>query len=195
MTTNEVDGSGRDDSDMVTPRLIAVYRDELRSFAERLMAGERIGHTLQPTALLNEAWLRLGRNGQQKAWESRRHFFGSMARAMRQVLVDHSREKMRQKRGGGTKTVPLPDDLDVAAPSPASAPEEEVLAINEAIKKLERIDPVGAHLVVLRFFGELTHAEAAAETGISEATAKRKLEHVKKWLIVELSGDDTIRHV
>ena len=177
---------GHDAVSLVTSRLIEIYNVELRSFAQRLMAGERIGHTLQPTALLNEAWLKLGSLGRQQEWVSRGHFFGAMAHAMRQVLVDHARKSTCIKRGGNNRREQLTADIDVAAPTPS----DEVLAINEALHKLERVDKAGAMLVTLRFFADFTHAEAAEEMGISESTAKRGLDHAKKLLIVFLAEDD-----
>jgi RNA polymerase sigma factor (TIGR02999 family) len=155
---------------------------ELRWRAERLMAGARPDHTLQPTALVNEAWLRLA-GGNRGGWQGRAHFLAVAARAMRSVLVDHARSHGRRKRGGGGERI----ELDAAVASYA-AKDYDLLAVNEALERLHAIDPDLGRLVELRFFGGLTIPETAAVIGASTATVERNWRTARTWFRIHL-GD------
>lgn len=164
-----------------TDRLFPLVYDELRRLAGGFMQHERRSHTLQPTALVHEAYFRLVGNP-DAGWESRAHFFGAAAKAIRRILVDHARGKHRDKRGGGWDRVPLPDAPDTS-PSPI-----DLLALDEALGTLAAVDPRMARLVELRFFVGLSVAEAAAALGISEATAVRDWQLARVWLHTQLAG-------
>ena len=144
------------------------------------MAGEAAGHTLQPTALVHEAWLQLVGNGDQ-TWENRRHFFGAAAEAMRRILILNARRKSVLKRGGGQLRVPF-EDLDI----PAATPDEYILLIDEALQWLEAEDPEMARIVLLKFFGGLTNEEVAENMGISLRTINRQWFYAKiklfRWI-------------
>lgn len=158
-----------------TDELLPLVYDELRQLAAGMLAKERAGHTLQPTALVHEAYLRLV-GPQGEGWEGRAHFFGAAARAIRRILVDHARSRGREKRGGGRQRVALEDQ-----PTPES-PVLDLLALDEALEELARIDPRMARLVELRFFAGLTVEETAATMGISAATAAREWGLARVWL-------------
>jgi RNA polymerase sigma factor (TIGR02999 family) len=159
----------------------AVY-GELRRQAARALRREAAGHTLQPTALVHEAFLRLVDHA-RVPWESRAQFFGVAARCMRQILVDHARTRGAAKRGGAAVPVAL-DEANVRAPEAA----EEVLALDEALERLAVLDPEQARVVELRYFGGLTIAETAAALGVSPATVKREWAVASAWLRRELSA-------
>jgi RNA polymerase sigma factor (TIGR02999 family) len=147
--------------------LPAVY-EELRRLAAARLAQEVSGQTLQPTALVHEAWLQLvGAGG--RTWENRAHFFGAAADAMRRILVDKARRKSRIKHGGGQSRLDI-DDLELAD----TTPDDNILLINEALQRLEQEDPEQARVVVLKFFGGLTNLEVAQSMGISERTVDRQ---------------------
>ena len=148
--------------------LLATVYEELRRLAAARMAREAAGQTLQATALVHEAWLQLVGEG-DRSWESRAHFFGAAAHAMRRILVDKARRKARVKRGAGSVRVDLAD-VDVAE----FTPDDDVLLINEALEKLELEDPDQARIVVLKFFGGLTNEEVAQTLGIGERTVYRQ---------------------
>jgi RNA polymerase sigma factor (TIGR02999 family) len=158
----------------------AVYH-ELRRLANAYMRRERPGQTLQATALVHEAYLRLANAGIQ--WKDRHHFIGVAARSMRQILVDRARARGAQKRWGGMNRVSLTDAL-------AKAANEDVIlpALDEALTRLEQIDPEEARIVELRYFVGLTNEEAAEALHISVATLKRRWTHARAWLFRELSG-------
>jgi RNA polymerase sigma factor (TIGR02999 family) len=164
--------------------LPAVY-DELRRIARNCLAGERRNHTLQPTALVHEAYFKLF-GGHQIQWNDRGHFFAAAAEAMRRILLEHARRRGRLKRGGKRQRVSL-DGFDVAAAA-ESAP-EDVLAVNEALERLEQQDPDLAHLVKLRCFAGLSSGEAAQVLGVSERTLRRDWKLAKAWLTRELGGE------
>lgn len=145
----------------------SVY-EELRRMAAARMAREAAGQTLQPTALVHEAWLQLVREG-ERTWENRAHFFGAAADAMRRILIDAARRKSARKRGGELERLDI-EHLDLAQ----ATPDEEVLLINEALKNLERDDPDRARIVVLKFFGGLTNREVSETLGISERSVERE---------------------
>jgi RNA polymerase sigma factor (TIGR02999 family) len=151
-----------------------VYR-ELRRLADTYMRRERSGHTLQPTALIHEAYLKLVEQ-KQPAWESRSQFYRFAAHLMRHILVDHARARRAQKRAGGEK-VALADMEVVASGRPAS-----LIALDEALNRLEQLDKRKAQIVELKFFGGLTEAEAAEAIGVSERTLRRELRLARAWL-------------
>jgi RNA polymerase sigma factor (TIGR02999 family) len=150
--------------------LLPLVYEELRRLAQIRMANEAAGQTLQPTALVHEAWLRLvgSASPASQSWESRSHFFGAAANAMRCILVENARRKSRIKRGGGQVRVEF-EGLEVAEPTP----DDKILMVDEALAKLERDDPEQAKVVVLKFFGGLTNQEVAEHMGISERTVHR----------------------
>jgi RNA polymerase sigma factor (TIGR02999 family) len=164
-----------------TEELVPLVYEELRKMAAAKMAQEPAGHTLQPTALVHEAWLRLG-GGAQPNWESRAHFFSAAGEAMRRILIEAARRKARFKRGGGLERVPL-DTLDVAV----TTDDQTLLAVNEALDKFKTIDPVGAELIKLRFFTGMSNVAAAEILGLSERTAKRTWAYARSWLHAELT--------
>lgn len=162
-------------------RLFDLVYAELRRRAGALMSGRRPGHTLQPTALVHEAYVRLLGDG-RCPWEDRAHFFGAATRAMRSILVDHARASSAAKRGGGVRPAEL---RDTAAP-PESA--DEVLAVNEALARLERVDAVKARIVEMRYFGGLEFSEIARALDLSERTVYRQWEGARAWLFRELTA-------
>lgn len=152
--------------------LDSVYQ-ELRRLAQAKIARERAGHTLQATALVHEAWMKLG----SENWENRRHFFGAAAEAMRRILVDHARRKNAAKRGGGLGVVELDEALLVL-----NQPSEELLSIHEIIEELEQEDPQAAELVKLRYFVGLTMQETADALGLKKRKAEGIWEYGRVWL-------------
>jgi RNA polymerase sigma factor (TIGR02999 family) len=160
--------------------LLTLVYDELRRVAAHKMAGEARGHTLQPTALVHEAWLHLG-GDEQPNWKNRAHFFGAAAEAMRRILVDRARAKSALKRGGNLERV---DMVDLELPSPM--PDDELLVLDEALDRLATVDTRAAEMVKLCFFVGLTQAEAARELGVSLATAERVWGFARAWLLREV---------
>ena len=160
--------------------LLPLVYEELRRLAAAKLSQEVGGQTLQPTALVHEAWLRLGGNANQP-WNGRGHFFAAAAEAMRRILIENARRKQRIKHGGQLQRVHL-TTLDVAATSD----DQQLLALDEALEKLARHDPLGAELIKLRFFTGLPNVEAAQLLGISERTAKRTWAYARAWLFEEL---------
>jgi RNA polymerase sigma factor (TIGR02999 family) len=166
----------------VSERLIALVYAELRAMAGRCMRRERPGHTLQATVLVHEAFLRLvGEHDVQ--WQSRTHFFAIAAKVMRRVLIHYAREHRALKRGGAGARIDLEDALLVAEDHL-----EDVLVVDESLKKLAAIDPEQSRLVELRFFAGMTVEETAEVMGISTATVKREWSHAKAWLRREMNG-------
>ena len=163
---------------LTTEELLPIVYEELRRMAAQRMAREAPGQTLQATALVHEAWLKLG----DGAFENRAHFFSAAAEAMRRILVDKARRKQSEKHGGGMQRADW-SSLDLAA----EAPDEQVLAVHEALDRLAARDPQGAELIKLRFFAGLPNVEAAAVLGISERTAKRTWAYARAWLFEELT--------
>jgi RNA polymerase sigma factor (TIGR02999 family) len=161
-------------------KLLPLVYEELRRLAAAKMAKEAPGHTLQPTALVHEAWLRLVR-AEDRGFENRAHFFGAAAEAMRRILVETARRKQRLKHGGGQHRLDL-SQVDVAIASNG----ETVLAVSEAVDKPASHDPLGAELIRLRFFAGLTNADAGVVLGLSERTAKRAWAYARGWLHEEL---------
>jgi RNA polymerase sigma factor (TIGR02999 family) len=162
-------------------QLLALVYEELRRIAGKKMGVGATGHTLQPTALVHEAWLRLG-GDVQPAWQNRAHFFGAAAEAMRRVLIDRARRRSALRRGGGQEREDL-DGFEIAMPS---ADDEQILAVDEALTKLAALNRQHADLVKLRYFAGLTIEEAAETLGISKATAKRWWAYSRAWLHTEL---------
>jgi len=160
--------------------LLPLVYEELRKLAAARMAGEWDTSTLQPTALVHEAWLRLAGPG-QALWRNRAEFFAAAAEAMRRVLIDHARAKHALKRGGAATKVDL-DRVDIAA----ETNDETLLLINDAVEKLAQQDPEAAELVKLRFFIGMSYQEAAQALEISERTAKRCWTFARAWLYREL---------
>jgi RNA polymerase sigma factor (TIGR02999 family) len=161
--------------------LLPLVYDELRKLATHKMANEVAGHTLQPTALVHEAWLRLAGEAGASHFDNRGHFFAAAAEAMRRILIDSARRKEARKRGAGLQRVNL-EDVDVAA----KADHTTLLRLDDALEKLAREDPPSAGLVRLRFFAGLTTEQAAAALGISERTARRYWMFARAWLHDEL---------
>jgi RNA polymerase sigma factor (TIGR02999 family) len=164
--------------------LLPLVYDELRRMAAHKMAQEAPGHTLQPTALVHEAWLRLVAPEQQAQFQNRAHFFGAAAEAMRRILVDRAREKQALKRGGNLERV----DID-AVELPSAMPDDELLALDEALDRLATVDTRAAEMVKLCFFVGLTQEEAARQIGVSLATAERIWAFARAWLLREVRKD------
>lgn len=166
--------------------LLPLVYDELRRLAAHKMANEAPGQTLQPTALVHEAWLRLG-GGDAAGFQNRAHFFGAAAEAMRRILIERSRRRIAAKRGGGAARVDL-DEVEI--PSPLGD-DEQLLAVNEALEKFGLIEPRKAELVKLRYFVGMSFDEAATALGIAVPTAKQWWAYARAWLTVELRGPAT----
>lgn len=165
------------DADLLLP---LVY-DELRKLAGRRLVQEKPGQTLQATALVNEAYLRLVEGDPDRRWDSRGHFFAAASRAMRRILVENARSKARQKRGGGLRRVAL---VDQAAPDR----DEQIIALDEALDRLATEDPVAARVVELRQFAGLGHEEVAASLGITVYLARQKWAYARAWLREAIGG-------
>ncbi len=163
-------------------KLLAEVYQELRRIAAFKMAGEAPGHTLQPTALVHEAWLRLG--GNTLSFENRAHFFSAAGEAMRRILVENARRKKRLKRGGDQLRVDLVES-EIAAPMP----DEELLALDEALDRLAEQDSRAAELVKLCYFVDLTQEQAAKELGVSISTVERTWAYARAWLYREIRNN------
>jgi len=163
-------------------QLLPLVYDELRRLAAHKMANEKPGQTLQATALVHEAYLRLVGNQNQR-WSGRAHFFGAAAEAMRRILIENARRKSAQRHGGGQQRVDI-EEVDIASP----AGDDQLLAVNDAVEKLAAIDPAKAELVKLRYFVGMTVPEAAEVLGISEPTAKRHWAYARAWLYREMTS-------
>jgi RNA polymerase sigma factor (TIGR02999 family) len=164
-------------------QLLPLVYEELRKLAAARMAAESPDHTLQATALVHEAYLRLVDVERQQHWNSRGHFFGAAAEAMRRILVEQARRRQSLKAGGGRQRI----ELSAVDPQIDESP-VDVVALSEALDKLAAKDPRKAQLVTLRFFAGLSHREAAAALGISTSTADDDWAYAKSWLRVELAG-------
>ena len=175
-------GYGRGEKDALDKLMPIVY-DELRRQAARYLKREQAGHTLQTTALIHEAYMRLV-DQHHVQWQNRAHFFGIAAQMMRRILVDHARTKKRVKRGGSDVRVSL-----TGAGASIKAKDLDVVALDEALNRLAEVDEQQSRVVELRFFSGLTVAETAAVMGISAATVKRDWSMARAWLHRELSGD------
>jgi RNA polymerase sigma factor (TIGR02999 family) len=172
---SEGDAGARDE-------LIPIVYPKLKSLAARYMSGERSGHTLSATALVNEAYLKLA--GSDLTWDSRVHFFAVAARVMRHLLVDHAKAKHSGKRGGGAAKLSLDEAAVISA-----APETDLIALDVALSKLASVDERRANLVELVYFGGLQIGEAGAVIGVSEQTVYRELRLAKAWLYSVMAGE------
>jgi RNA polymerase sigma factor (TIGR02999 family) len=163
--------------------LLPLVYEELRALAAQRLAQEKPGQTLEPTALVHEAYLRLVGNGTDQKWDHRGHFFAAAAEAMRRILLDAARRKQAVRHGGGRRRVPL-QDLQHITQSP-----DDVLALDEALTRFASDEPAKAELVKLRFFAGLSTPEAASALGISVASAERWWTFARAWLLSELQQD------
>jgi len=172
-------------TEATSEEMFSLVYGELRRLAERYMRGERPGHTLQATALVHEAYLKLV--DQTRAnWRGRTHFFAVAARVMRRVLIDYARGRGREKRGAGLQKITLADSLEPARSGELSI--EEILSLSAALDKLANLDEREARIVELRFFAGLTVPEVANALGISQRTVEGDWTHARAWLRRELSG-------
>ncbi len=167
-------------------QLLPLVYAELRKLAAARLAREKPGQTLQPTALVHDAYLRLVDVQTAQQWTSRGHFFGAAAEAMRRILVERARQKLGPRRGGGRVRIRLEAALDLV-----DVRADEILRVHQALDGLAAESPVKAELVKLRFFGGLSHQEAAQALGISRATADRYWSYAKAWLFAALEDQDT----
>lgn len=165
-------------------KLIPLVYDELHRLAEHYMRNERVGHTLQPTALINEAYLRLA-SVEKANWQHRAHFVAVAAGTMRRVLIDHARKQKAAKRGGKQAALPLEDSPEFLSEERS----EELIALDEALTRLQELDSRQSQVVELRFFGGLTVEETAKVLGISPKTVKRDWAVARAWLHGEMSKD------
>jgi RNA polymerase sigma factor (TIGR02999 family) len=164
-------------------RLFPLVYDELRKLAARKMAQEKPGQTLQATALVHEAYLRLVSGGGAQGWDGRTHFFAAAAEAMRRILIEKARRKKRLKHGGQLERA----DVDVVE-LPLPLPDDDLLALDEALNRLQAVDSRAAEVVKLCFFAGLTQAQAARELGLSLSTAERLWAFARAWLFREIRG-------
>lgn len=164
--------------------LLPLVYEELRRLAAHRLSNEPREHTLQATALVHEAWLKIA-GKDERAWQGRQHFFATAAEAMRRILVDRARRRLAAKRGAGAERVEL-DELNIPTP----APDDQLLAVDEALEKFARFDPRKAELVKLRYFVRLTFEEAADVLGIAVPTAKQWMSYARSWLRVEIAGHE-----
>lgn len=165
-------------------QLLPLVYDELRKLAAQRLAHQAPGQTLQPTALVHEAYLRLVRDPEGHDWDSRGHFFAAAAEAMRRILVENARRKSRYKHGGGL----MRHNLDAAEPEAEPEVREDLVALDEALTKLAATDPQAARLVELRYFAGLSIPEAAKALGVSPRTADRLWAFARAWLLREVGG-------
>lgn len=166
-------------------RLLPLVYDELRRLASSYLARERADHTLQPTALVHEAFLRLVGSDDAR-WESRAHFYRVAALAMRRVLVNHARDRARLKRGGGARKLPL-DETPAAEPAEIDLPPEDLIALDDALEKLAEVDERKVQVVQLRYFGGFTVEQTARILDVSPAQVKRDWTSARAFLLRELS--------
>jgi RNA polymerase sigma factor (TIGR02999 family) len=172
-------GAGQD---RALEKLVPLVYRELRSLAASHLRGERPEHTLQPTALVNEVFLRL-LDGREVVWQNRTHFFALAARMMRHILVDHARARLAEKRCGGAGSLPFEGPFD-----PAPMSDLALVALDDALADLKRMDPRQCRIVELRYFAGLTLEETAESLGISIATVKRDWTMARAWLRREVEG-------
>jgi RNA polymerase sigma factor (TIGR02999 family) len=183
--TRNLDAIAKGDPGAASQLLSLVY-EELRRLAAAKMAQEYPGHTLQPTALVHEAWLRLT-SDEDRRWTNRTHFFAAAAEAMRRILVDNARRKRAQRHGGGQQRVEMPE---VAAPSLAE--DDQIIAVSDALTKFAARDPQKAELVKLRYFVGMTIEQTAEVLQISQATAKRQWAYARAWLTEEIRANRNV---
>jgi RNA polymerase sigma factor (TIGR02999 family) len=168
-------------------QLLPLVYQELRILAVQKIAQEKPGQTLQATALVHEAYVRIAGTAKAQTWDSRRHFFAAAAEAMRRILIEQARRKNCDKRGGARKRMPIEEAASLAAPGGESM--EDLLALDEALRQLEAEDPIKAQLVKLRYFAGTSLEETARLMGISPATAKRYWLYARSWLYGKLHGE------
>jgi RNA polymerase sigma factor (TIGR02999 family) len=178
--TQILDAIRRGDAQAANELLPLVY-EELRKLAAARMANERAGHTLQPTALVHEAWLRLAGNDANAQFANRAHFFAAAAEAMRRILIERARRKGAEKRGGDWQRIDL-DKVEIAT----DADDDTLLLVNESLEKLAKEDATAAEIAKLRFFGGLTLEEAGQVLGVTDRTAKRYWAFARAWLFDEM---------
>jgi len=178
-----LDAISRGESQASDQLLPMVYK-ELRNLATARMLQEAAGHTLQPTALVHEAWLRLAADTRQN-WKSRAYFFAAAAEAMRRILVEHARRKARLKYGGGQERLNI-EDLELSD----VAPDDKILLVNDALEGLEQSHPERAKVVVMKFFAGMTNKEVAETLGIGERTVDRHWLCAKTWLFQKLQANE-----
>jgi RNA polymerase sigma factor (TIGR02999 family) len=166
---------------LAAEQLLPLVYDELRRLAAHKLAQEKPGQTLQATALVHEAYLRLVDTDKAPAWSSRGHFFAAAAEAMRRILIDQARTKQSQRRGGGRQRIDL-EHVDIAA----AEPDLDMLALDEVLERFEQLDPVKAKLVKLRYFAGLSIRQAAEVLGVSSNTADRYWAYARAWMHAEL---------
>jgi RNA polymerase sigma factor (TIGR02999 family) len=184
--TRILDGIAQGDPKAAEDLLPLVY-DELRRLAAQRLSREAPGQTLQATALVHEAWLRLaGPNQAGQRWADRRHFFGAAAEAMRRILVENARRKARARHGGGSQRVDL-DEVQIAAP----LPDDDLLALDEALDRLATLDAPAAELTKLRFFAGLTNEQAAELLGLSRSAADRAWVFARAWLFQQIRPEES----
>ncbi len=176
---------GRRPGACAADELLPVVYADLRRLAAAHLSGQRPWHTLQPTALVHEVYLKIAA-ASDPGWEGRGHFFGAAAMAMREILVDHARRKNAGKRGGGRPALPLEDAHELSA---AGASLDEVLAVDEALKRLEVGHPRPAQIVLMRYFAGLSGEEISEALGVTTRTVERDWRFARAWLHAALSGD------
>lgn len=184
--TQIVRAASSGDSQAAQELLPLVY-DELRRLAAHRLAGERNQHTLQPTALVHEAWIKISGN-EKDQWNGRQHFFAAASEAMRRILVDRARRRLAAKRGGGEAVLDA-DEIDLPAP----APDDQLLALHEALEKFAAVDEKKAELVKLRYFVGMSFEEASETLGIAMPTAKQWWAYSRAWLRVEMGAAPTVK--
>lgn len=162
--------------------ILPLVYQELRKLAYSHMASQSPSHTLQPTALVHEAWLRMV-DDEDRTWNNRNHFFAAAATAMRNILIDHARKKSRQKRGGNPLRVDL-EQFEIAIPEI----DEFILKVDDALQRLEEVNPKWARIVVMKYFGGMTNKEIAATQKISESSVERYWAAAKAWLLDEINS-------
>lgn len=181
----ELCGRVRQGDRKASDELLALVYEELRGLADRLLSAEGPSQTLQPTALVHEAYLRLTGNS-DAGWENRAHFFGAAARAIRRILIDRARARRSERHGGGRRPLPL----EAAAGVGVGEPRYDVLALDAALGKLASLDAQKGRVVELRFFGGLTTEETAKTLGVSPSTVVREWRFARAWLHRELGDPD-----
>ncbi len=164
-------------------KLMPIVYEELRKLAAARMAREGAGHTLQPTALVHEAWLRLV-GGQNQPWQNRAHFFAAAAEAMRRILIERARRKSRLKRGSGQAALDIAD-FDIVA----ALPDDKVLLVDEALEELKAEDPEKARIVMLKFFVGLTNEQIADILNLNERTVRRHWDFARAWLFDRIQSE------
>lgn len=185
LITEVLEAAGAGDP-RATEQLLPLLYDELRHLAAAKLAREPAGQTLQPTALVHEAWLRLS-NGHPEGWQNRAHFFGAAAEAMRRILVDIARRKQQVCHGGGLQRVEM-EDIEVALSDSTAEDQDKFLMVHEALDRLAGSHPAKAEVVKLRFFAGLTNAEVAELRKVSERTVERDWSFAQAWLFAEIRG-------